>query len=905
MRVLLLFILLLAGGVYAQEAPDIQLLRIEKFLGLNTADVRPPEGAAVVAHNVDLSRNKVGTVAKRYGFDKIDSLTSIDGIVLLEALQFNDGSKYMMVIGKDPDSGWGRIYVSNEGSENFEQDSLTLLYSRVVITGVWSVAKLRDQFYVTTSEGRGIIIGKNANGFYARPFPVLAPGEPLIVPFDTIAGENNAYKLNGTYRYAFKLNRPSNPTYDGFSYISPPIKVDNGRVYLRDFQWMSADTGDTRDTTTVAIFRTRGDVGAIDASDSAFFVPSLYGEHTGVYPDGADSLANWVVIDSMPDIYLSAATTTPLIDDDLTGFDENTPADFTRRYGAPGYITRTAWVAGDTAADGSPHGVYGGWPSPEGVLLAQGVAYACTYIDTLSGQESPLGAAHIIERDQSDTVMSYTLSIPRPSTGVSGIAVNLYRAAVRVTQNEINGCGIAIWNFGEKPDSWGGIIERLGEIKQNFCGDELKALISDYGVPSTVIMDPVLSVEGFHPVFNTVNWRDLIITDTVYVEQYKLVEQISDTSTTYTDTLRYDSLSTHRPYQENHVPPFLKSTFAFNARLYGVDGNNLYRSNVSDPDSWGLFDFIEVNPGFDQLTVAWPGQYAIRAMKALSNYNIDWRIFVEPEIVGHWGCIAPKSFALSPAGPIYLSDAGVVLERGGEYLEREVVPGIISNTLSNFNDMDPLTRKDARGAWLPREQQYWLCVNDTTFIWDWQATKRLGENVWTTSSITFAGGTLYDTDDEFAVVPGRSFYFWKEDDNRIYRYGQGITKEEYDYDYKGTDTAYDHIVMTYTTGPLLWNREKSQIRGFGLLTDYDGGRQAEILYVNPLNESGAALAGAVGFHTLSARFIKQRTVVTPALYYQIEIKSSTLTPFALTTGLAIEALDVYYIPNAERIPFNQ
>ena len=215
------------GVVQAQDGVvATQVLKLPNFGGLNTVDVHPEPGEAVIAHEVDLSRGRVGTFAKRRGFDKVDSLTVVSEIVKLEALQFNDGTKYLMVIGKDVDSGWGKVYVSNEGSENFEDDSLTLVYSHLPITGDLAVSKLRDKYYITTSVGRGIVLHKDANGFRTRPFPVLAPGEPLIVPFDTIPGASNARRLNGTYRYAFVLMRTrAGGSYTDLSVISTPIKI--------------------------------------------------------------------------------------------------------------------------------------------------------------------------------------------------------------------------------------------------------------------------------------------------------------------------------------------------------------------------------------------------------------------------------------------------------------------------------------------------------------------------------------------------------------------------------------------------------------------------------------------------------------------------------------------------------
>jgi hypothetical protein len=892
MRVFL-FILLFVGSVTAQEG-EVQVDRLTRFGGLNTIDIQPPKGSATIAHETDLSRGKVGTVAKRRGFDKVDSLTTIDGIVHLEALQFDDGSKYMMVIGKDPDSGWGRIYVSNEGSENFEQDSLTEIYTRFPVTGDISVSKLRDLFYVTNGVGRGVVIGYIASAFVVRPFPLMAPGEPLIVPIDTGSTSSGGFMIDGTVRYVFKLGRGfAQARYADLSYISAPVKLNNGRTYITAWQWMPPDTGSTKDTTIVDFYRTKSDVGALDAGDSAFYTGQF------LYVGDPATFSTNVWIDSLPDDSLGAGV--PLLDENFSGLDENS-AGFDRRYGAPAYVNRTPWVEGDTSATqpGQNIGVYWGWlnntsdeftdslAAKTSARTAQGVAYTCSYIDTLTRVQSDTGRSFFIIHDQDTIVKSYTLSLPRPPEIFDDIAINLYRAPIEVVTHETNDrCGKL---------TWFGTAQQAAHVEYYCTGDSLQALIAIFGYPNFI--------EYEEPS----RYKSRVAVDTVFTGEYKLVAQITDTSTQYVDSLRFDSLNTHPPYRETLVPAFMYPTFSYNGRLYGADGSNLHRSDHDNPAAWGLFEFVQVDPGFDEIVAAWPGQFALRVLKALSNHNVSALEFIQSEIVGRWGCIAAKSVALSPAGPIYLSDAGVVLEKDGEFLERTIVPGIISNTLINFNDMDPLVRKDARGMWLSREQQYWLSIGDTTYIWDWQATKQLGENVWTTSSVTFAGGTLYDVDDEFAVVPGRSFYFWREGDNRIFRYGQGITFPELDFDAED-DVAgdYTQIVPIYRMSPLLWGSERSQITGYGLLVNFDGAvaDSNETISIVAYNELGTQLA-VINIGQLHRRFIKAGAgPVTPALFYQIELRGFGLGVLALKSGTAIEALDIYFKPNNERIDYTQ
>lgn len=924
MRWFLVILVLATGMLYAQEEPEnaVKLQRLTGYTGLNTVDLHPQPTEALVAHNVDLSRSGVGSIAKRYGFEKVDSLTAIDSINYLYALQFDNGTKYMMVIGADPDSGWGRIYVSNEGSENFEQDSLTEIYSRFPITGDIYVAKLRDDFYVTNGVARGVVIGRIGQSWSVRPFPMIAPGEPLLVPI-AASSDTATYRLDGTYRYVFRVGRrdafPS--PFDDWdavdstgpnSIYSDPIKVNDGKVYMTNFQWMGADslTGATDSLCLVAIFRTKGDFGTVDASDYAYYLGSWIMK-------GSDAeLAAAVKIDSIPDASLSATDSVKLWDEQLIGFDENSGA-MNRRYGAPALLSRDSWAAADTMYTGDKIGPYFGWPDPEGTAQAQGVGYLCTYIDTVTAIESRAGAPYIIIRDQSDTVRSYTLSLPLPPSSIGDIGINLYRAPLRVLTHsytkewkEQTGCfnvTVWFWFYIYNADRTDSTLFR-GSNSGSFCSEtsfNLWLMNIQAGTPYPVDVGP--------RVYQWVDrYKDVRVVDTVYVEQYRLVDQIFDTATIYVDSLRQDSLASHAPLEDNTVPPFLNATFAYNGRLYGADGSRVYRSEGSDVGSWGLFDAVDVNPGYDEITAGWPGQFALRWTMAFSNYNIVASSFLDAEIVGRWGCIAPKSLSLTPVGPIYLGANGVVLETDGQYLERTIVPGIISEKLQNFAYKDALELKNAVGMWLPREKQYWLNIGDTTFVWDLRASERLKTDVWTTSSVDFAGGTLYDTTGNFEVVPGRTLYFWRNGDTRIYRYGSTITDTAYagaitvlskEVDYDVDSGGWQYIPILYRTGPLLWNAEQSQIRKIGLLANFDGtiADSAEALGVRLVNERQVIL-DTLPFLKLYNRYIRSETAISPALYYYVDMFSYNLGSVALYSGTGIEALDVWYIENAEEIP---
>lgn len=891
-RLSLAFILCFTLAVQAQTQ-DIQTLRLIGFTGLNTIDIFPKPAEAVIAHNVDLSRSKVGAPAKRYGFNKIDSLTTIDSINFMAGIQWDDGSKYMLVVGADPDSGWGRVYISNQGSTELEVDSLTEIYTRYPISGDLSLSKLRDRYYLTNSTGRGVVISRissDTTGFSVRPFPMLAPGEPLIVP---IAAETDTttYSLDGTYCYIFKWERGIYNPFNGgdttpISLYSDKVKVSHGRVYMTDFTYMPDDTASSNDTISISIYRSRGDVGAIDPSDYAWPV--------GVFYAATDTaISRAVFIDTLPDDSLDGDSV-QILDEKIVGFDENADTSFMdRRYGAPGYVTR--------AGDADSNGVYWGWPTPEGVAGSQGVSYAVAFIDTLTSIESRLGGGFAIIRDPSDTIKSYTISLPRPPTTLGSVAINLYRAAIRTIAHVRSICGTAKWDVSTRTD---GGITFTKTLVLSFCGDELTDLIAIYGTPTSVSIlqtwtEGNTTFTGPRPVSD---WHVLLTTDTVYLDQYKLVAQIADTSTTYADSLSYDSLYGHRPYQVNNVPPFMTSTFAYNGRLYGADGNNLYRSDAGDADSWGLFDFVEVDPGADLITAAWPGQFALAIAKQFSRYGVSEKEFVESEIVGRWGCIAPKSFALTPAGPIYLSASGVVLETDGQYLERTIVPGIISDKIPHILLKDILELKDARGGWLPREEQYWLNIGDTTWVWDWKATKRLGENVWTTSSVDFAGMTTYDPTANYENVAGRSMYFWRSGDARIYRFGSGNTYPEKDYNVDGT--GYIRIVPSYMTGPLLWGNEASQIRAINVLVAFDGttADSLETLLIKVYDQNGT-LDYTGTYSKLYNRYLKRECTVTPEFYYQLMLTTYSTFTLNLESGTAIEMIEVYYVPDAEKIPF--
>lgn len=113
-RSVLIFILLLAVVVYS--APLQRIQSPDFSIGLVTAKKLPNQKfeEAVVCKDIDLSKNP-GSLTPRLGYSQVASLPTVDSILWngIHAINYRNGDKQFMTIGKWDDSGFAGLFASD------------------------------------------------------------------------------------------------------------------------------------------------------------------------------------------------------------------------------------------------------------------------------------------------------------------------------------------------------------------------------------------------------------------------------------------------------------------------------------------------------------------------------------------------------------------------------------------------------------------------------------------------------------------------------------------------------------------------------------------------------------------------------------------------------------------------
>lgn len=718
----ILVFLFFVVSVLGQSPSNV--LEVRNFTGLNTraGDFQIQPNEARICHNVDLSR-KLGSISKRYGYDSLLHVANVDSVVGLYGAYYSDGSQQMFYVYAMSNYDYGKIYTSNLGYVG----SSVHIWPYFAIQNRPSFAMLADNVYIVNGSNKGVVCHKGANKTYARPYPLQAPGEPYIVP-TTKSGP-----LNGEYRYIFRSTIYSNSGIDqsGSSIVSSPIIVKNGQILLTRFQFVPEDSFSIGiDSILILAYRTKANPGPLDLSDSAYWLGKYW------WLKGSD-IGSYIFIDSIADSDLTSASR-PLVDNEMIGRDSTRNTQ--RCYGSPAFVS---------SYDGTGQDIFHGWPSGQKDTL--GVAYVCTFIDTVTGIESDTGRSLFVFCDSGSHSPSYDrvhLNLPKMIDNDSGMMVNLYRADI----HQITHADSAI-NY--LPGS-----------------AYLKA-------------DP-------QP------WKVWLEVDSFTVGNYHLVEQFNKDQTDYWDQTPYDSLINHRIYNKQTAPPLMKQIFSYQGRLFGIQKSGLYYSAPIYADtlqSWGAMSLTPINPDDgDMVTVAWPERGVIRVMKSYSNYNVyqdaalEW---TKSEVSGYWGCVAPWSHAAGLDGHYYLSVQGVIREIEGSQLERTQQVELISAKIDNYDQYSIMELSTAQGFYFDRK--YLLCIGDTTYVYDEKA------KAWSTWGFPFSRATLYSKETERLFLPGDTMYFVRPDKSDIYRYGSSETD------------AGQYIDIRWQSGPILGDRNYKSI----------------------------------------------------------------------------------------------
>ncbi len=611
--------------------------------------------------------------------------------------------------------------------------------------------------------------------------------------------------------------------------------IDEWFVYIRgeepymDYTCSTADSVQQAYVIGDSIFnlnitRTASNPGEIDVNDSSFSVGSIEF-------DFDDTLAfdTYSFIDNYSDDTYDG----PLYTDKLIGLD--TLYNIGKRYGAPGWLS-----IGDSVSDTSAYGVYGGTPLNQ--LSVLGMAYACTFVDTITGLESDTGRICVIWKDTSrigDSIYTHTISLPRVSANDTGFKINLYRATLFSASNDTGWRYDSVWHVFTVWAPGGGIdIVSLDHVDK---------------------------------------WVNTISIDTVYPGTFNLLRQFDDTVTQYTDSVRIDSLmiggvAIRKEYRRSGSPPLMRGMFAFQDRMFAFQGNKLYYSGLdaellgTSIHDWADWDYIIVGEGDgDEIVLAHPARDYIRVFK----HNSSWIVYqgddgfelrteyngIWPHVdyVGAYGCLSRWSFAQAPEGSYYLSNMGVLVENDGQYLNRRRETRLASSTLDNFDGLSVDAKEDAFSIYIPHEQKYLLSIGDTTYYYDMRA------DAWSTWSVDISAGALYRVEDGVNNYPGDTLYFSKPGGSIIYRYGEYNTDD-------GT-----LIPMSFKFAPILTDNKRYSITAIGLWSNSeDSVAGLGEFYAGIYNEEDSLLSlTAIPALRDNRYIVKSVDQISTALYYSI------------------------------------
>ena len=601
-----------------------------------------------------------------------------------------------------------------------------------------------NKLYITSSVGKGVVW----DGRRAHSFPLRAPGELGVAPLSTSGN------LKGRYRYAIKLAAPEDSVTgpndhdtvraNEFSYLTTPVIVNDAKVLLYDFPKMTRDSMhpylDVDDSATYELWRTTGDVGPLDLLDSIWNTGQTL--HIGE--------GDW----------LTATITDTLGDDSLrgmTGAEGRVLADdkfypiflvdtaggqfkeFSKP-GAPGWVKAThANLSGDT---GIWQGGARDWTS------VAGWSWIIVPVDTIGKDVGDTGRSFNMYQTQAPD--AYALGCAN-CTAADSVALGFIRDStehVTLALPEYSGDGnVLYWVYrgpivAAKYDTtyfqeWNYIIDRW--------------------------------VKGVNRVHH--------IGEDFFVDGYRLLGTYAP-GDTIVDSLPYDSLLNRADFRRNAAPQILEQLIAFDNRLIGSDGSYVYVSDASD--SGVIFDAFQKWPinrdDGDAITVLMPQKEVVKIGKNQSVYNFFktsnipqvWR---EYELAGNYGCVAPLSHEATPEGDIFLSEDGVRIEREGAYKSRSVIPNLISKQLAAFRDMDILTKRGAISAYYDRKYFLSFPSLDTTWVMFLiDPPGREPHYAWATSSIVFAGATMYRAAFDLRVTLGDTLYFIKPGNPGVFRY---------------------------------------------------------------------------------------------------------------------------------------
>jgi len=957
LKKILLSLLLLSVSVLAQQEAE-QVLIIDKLKGLNTraGDLSLQPNELVWAENIDYIG--VGAYGKRKGYDSVSILPGMDSIVGggLFSAAYNDGTQQLVIVGDSDGVGYGAVYLSPLGSVNIK-DSATKIWHYFSVQNRPTFEQYLDRVYIGNGSHRPILYDKNSG--LTRQVPPQASGEPLIVPLNT------AGNLSGEYIYRMRVELAPDLSIAGYDFaqigwhdgvLSGRIKVANSqclltyfsrplslRSYLGSgsdlFPWRVAfcvdiltvenntdywlfinddSVGYTSDASAtrmeIAVHLSNGINAAVeDTVNSYVLSDDDHGYFIYMYSDTdfvgyscsttmpADTMdidgdstwilmiertkANPAILDESDSVIVVKWQEFPYDDtlklDTFRWIDNVSDAgnyadelfsreflgrdslnNITYRYGAPASISTTREVS-----DTSAYGIYGGWPLPQS--QAYGVVYTCTFVDTITGLESDTSRLCAIWKDSTlrdDSIFVNTVSLPKLAKANSGFKINLYR-------------GMLI-----------GIVNDTGWWIDT--ATNLPILYGEGGVQ--VDINP----------YRGYVWVKTVQLDSVYVAQLVLLAQLDNTVTSYTDSMRYDSLvaagtAIRDEYHQHSSPPLMRGMFSFQNRMFAYQGSRLYYSDLDNPlagssiDDWAEWNLIIVSEGDgDEITFAYSARDYIRVFKHNSSYIVyqteegfeyildDGSLWPHIDYLGAYGCLSSHSFVDAPSGSYYLSNVGVLRENAGQQLTRQRDISLVSTKLDNFDSLSVSDKKNAIAMYLPYEQKYLLCIGDTTYVYN------VSVDEWSTwTGMTFNAAVLYRVASGISVYPGDTLYFAKGGSANLYRYG---TSEK-------DNGEYFEVICQFA--PWFVDNHNYTITALGVWSRKTGENPSSssgIFLMDKANVSGYGDTTAFSFYLPALNNIRYVEVAVPPNRAITHSLTMYISSYALKHQ-AIDGLNVFYI----------
>jgi hypothetical protein len=197
---------------------------------------------------------------------------------------------------------------------------------------------------------------------------------------------------------------------------------------------------------------------------------------------------------------------------------------------------------------------------------------------------------------------------------------------------------------------------------------------------------------------------------------------------------------------------------------------------------------------------------------------------------------------------------------------------LLSKRLSNFTEKTFPDLQKCVGAYVPQNEQLWFCIGDTSYVYD------IGTDLWATSSLSFAGTTLYDVDTTVPFIPGRSLYFFQSGDSVIYRFGEGHRN--------GNGT---YVNMKVETGPLFADPDYQQIFAVGVWSQPEASYTLAAL--NFYNQGDSLMRTEWLLPRVDRRNQVKECLVNPAIYYRLVIQSLQAA-YPMTDG-GIDRITIY------------